>query len=296
MLRQCGIDDLAERLERDGNHRVLRRLSITEGLTGAGGENTATSIGLAIDVETTGMDVAADVIIELAIRRFRFDELGRIVKIDRAWSWRENPGRALDDEIVRLTGLTDADLLGQEIDDDAAVRLLRSADIVIAHHAAFDRKFVERRLPDAAGQAWCCSCREIDWAAAGFDGRALGWLVAQAGWFYDGHRAESDVDAVLALLRHELTEGRTVLADLMDSANCPSVRVEAVGADFHVKDALRLRGYRWNSEDRVWWKEVQAQRLMDEEFWLARNVYAPECRPRALGPRLTELTARERYT
>lgn len=295
MLRQCGIDDLVERLERGGNHRVLRRLRIAEGPTGIGSESGATSVGLAVDVETTGTDPAGDVIIELAMRRFRFDELGRVVKIDRAWSWREDPGHPLDDEIVRLTGITDSDLLGQEIDDDAAVRLLRSADLVIAHHAAFDRKFIECRLPEASGQAWCCSCSEVDWSAVGFDGRALGWLLAQAGWFYDAHRAESDVDALIALLRHELPDGRTILADLIDSARCPSVRVEAIGADFSVKDALRTRGYRWNPDARVWWKEVQAARLMDEEFWLARNVYAPECRPRSMAPRLTELTARERY-
>lgn len=30
------------------------------------------------------MDTSSDVIIELAMRRFRYDALGRIVKIDRA--------------------------------------------------------------------------------------------------------------------------------------------------------------------------------------------------------------------
>ena len=67
----------------------------------------------------------------------------------------------------------------------------------IAHHADFDRKFVERRLPDAKGLAWACSCHEIDWQAAGFRGVGLGWLLAQAGYFFNGaHRAGADVAAV----------------------------------------------------------------------------------------------------
>ena len=295
MLRQNGVDDLVERLERDGNHRVLRRLDVREGRTGVEYNGGPTSIGLVLDVETTGKDPSADLVIELAMRRFRFDKLGRILKIDRPWSWREDPGRALDDEIVKLTGISDADLVGQQIDEDAAGRLLASADYVIAHNASFDRKFVERRLPGSAGREWCCTFAEIDWGAAGFDGRSLGWLLAQAGIFFDAHRAGNDVDAVLALLRHDMPDGRTALAEMVDRAECPTVRVEAFGADFAVKDALRARGYRWNADLKVWWREVSADALMAEEFWLAREVYASEHRPRGHGPRLTEMTARERY-
>lgn len=295
MLRQNGVDELVDRLERGGNHRVLRRLDVREGRTGVEHDGGPTSVGLVLDVETTGKDVATDLIIELAMRRFRYDRLGRILKIDRLWSWREDPGRPLEAEIVRLTGITDADLVGQEIDEDAAGRLLTSADLVIAHNANFDRKFVERRLPRCAGRAWGCSCVEVDWAAAGFDGKFLGWLLAQAGFFFDGHRAGNDVDAVVALLRHDLPSGRTALAELVESTECPTVRVEAFGADFGVKDALRARGYRWNPDLKVWWREVPAEALVAEEFWLAREVYAPEHRPRAIGPKLTEMTARERY-
>lgn len=293
-----GIDyaeQLITQLEHRGRHKVLRRLDIATGLTGLEGDINDTSVGLAIDCETTGLDPDKHTIIELAMRRFRYDRQGRILKIDRPWSWYQDPGEALSADIVRLTGITDQDLVGQQINDDDAVTLLRSADLVVAHSAAFDRKFVERRLPHAAGLAWACSCTEIDWAGAGFDGRALGWLVAQSGYFFTGHRAGADVDAVIALLRHLMPDGRTVLAELVANSVLPSTRIEAVGADFEVKDELRTRGYRWNATEKVWWRDVSAKDLTAEQFWLASNVYGPDRNARAMGPRMTEITARERY-
>jgi DNA polymerase-3 subunit epsilon len=295
MLKKNGIEDLIERIEQDGAHRVLRRLCVPSGRSTVPYYGGDTFIGVVIDVETTGFDADTDAIIELALRRFRYDGRGRILKVDSARAWREDPGRPLEPEIIRLTGITDGELAGQKIDDDEVVRLLRTAHLVIAHNAAFDRKFVDRRLPGAARLAWACSCREIDWAGAGFDGRALGWLLAQSGWFFEGHRASNDVDAVIALLWQKRADGGTYLAELVDSANCPTVRIEAFGAAFGLKDALRARGYRWDPNGRVWWRDVEAKDLIAEESWLAQNVYGPSCGAIGAGPRLTELTARERY-
>ncbi|MFN3728052.1 MAG: exonuclease domain-containing protein, partial [Allosphingosinicella sp.] len=67
----------------------------------------------AVDVETTGIDPAQDRIIELAIRQFRFDAAGVITEIGSVHRWLEDPGWSLDPEITRLTGLKDADLVGQ---------------------------------------------------------------------------------------------------------------------------------------------------------------------------------------
>lgn len=295
MLQQHDIHDLIARLERDGTHRVLRKLEILEGRTGVPYHGGDTFIGIVVDVETTGLDSTRDVVIELAMRRFRYDGRGRILKIDTALSWCEDPGRPLDPEITRITGLTDAGLAGQQIDDAEATRVLLTAHMVIAHNAAFDRKFVERRLPGATGLPWACTLREVDWGCAGFEGKSLGWLGAQVRWFHDAHRASGDVDAVIALLSHVLPDGRTVLAELLENSAAPAVRVDAVGADFGVKDELRARGYRWNTDGRVWSKEVRSAQIVEEQGWLGRNVYGPDCRARAAGPRITKVTARERY-
>ena len=275
--------------------RVLRRLDVPEGETGVGGRFD-TVIGVVVDCETTGIG-DDDVIIELALRRFRADPDGMIVKIDRPYAWCEDPGRDLPDDIKRLTGITDADLAGQVIDDEAAVRLLKSADFVCAHNARFDRGHVERRLPGAVGLAWACTCADVDWRANGFDGRSLGWLLAQIGYFHGAHRAGDDVDAVIALLQHRFPGGSTALAEMLATARAPSWRFRAVGAAFELKDQLRLRGYRWDADgdQKCWWREVPDGRRTEEEWWLAGQVYSAQARPKALGPIVERVTWHERY-
>src|SRR3546814_9030245 len=98
--------------------------------------------------------------------------------------WREDPGIELDPRITKLTGLAADYLAVQVIDEAAAVESLSSADIIVAHNAAFDRPFIDRRLPAIAGKPWACSMAELDWLELGFDGRALAQLVSQCGWFY----------------------------------------------------------------------------------------------------------------
>ncbi|MBU2340928.1 MAG: DNA polymerase III subunit epsilon [Alphaproteobacteria bacterium] len=275
--------------------RLLTKIDLQPGVTGAGNLDGHTTTALVIDVETTGLCHEQDVIIELAMRRFRYDDDGVIVEIGRCWTWREDPGFPLPEEIIRLTGLTNADLSGASIDDAVVTKIVDEADLLIAHHARFDRPMLEKRLPHLPGRPWACSCEGIDWANAGFEGRSLGYLAMQAGWYFDGHRAANDVDAVVQLLRHEGTDGIPLLHELNENALASSHLIEAVGASFGVKDALHLRGYRWNATEKVWWREVTDDDLLAEQAWLAREVYAQGKMARSMAPRITHRNALERY-
>ena len=278
----------------DEKTRVLHRLDVREGTTGRG-DDCNTRVGVVVDVETTGTIVMLGAIIELALRSFRFDRNGVVTYIEPVYSWREDPGVPLSSETAAITGLSDADVVGERIDDAEATRLLRSASLVIAHHAGFDRPYVERRLEEVRGLDWACSFRQVDWRARGFDGRTLGYLLHQAGYFHVGHRAAADVDALLQLLQHQSTDGKTVIAELVERAEKPSWIVRAEGAAFAAKDTLKERGYRWDADRRTWWIEVEDQARTPEEFWLARNVYAAGLGSRAMGPEFEQVTAAERF-
>lgn len=270
------------------DYRTLRRLVDASSLASPAPPNTPTRIGAVVDVETTGLDPAGNHIIELAVQRFRFTDAGQITEVGLARSWREDPGFPLDPVITKLTGLTDADLAGQVIDDAEAAAMLISADVIIAHNAAFDAKFVEARLPAIAGRAWACTLNEIDWSEHGFGGRQLGYLLMETGYFFDGHRAEQDVLAVIFLLAHRSHGGVPLLASLIAGAEQPTVRIDAIGAPFASKDALKARGYRWHATDRYWWTEVSEADAEAEQRWLQHNA----CEH---GARLTQVTWRERH-
>ncbi|MGK2911527.1 MAG: 3'-5' exonuclease [Sphingobium sp.] len=279
-----------------GTTRVLHPLHLNEGPTGEGIGRGA-YIGVAIDAETTGLDWRTGKVIEFALRRFRYNEDGIITDIDRAYEWREDPGEPLTAEVSALTGLTDFDLIGHEIDTDSAVRLLHSASFVAAHNSAFDRPWVEKRLEEARDLPWVCSMSQVDWRGRGFDGRVLGYLLLQNGFYHCGHRASADVDAMIQMLRHRDDDGRTALSEMIATGSKPGWIIRAKGAHFDTKDALRARGYRWDAADdrKVWWREVADDQLAPEQFWLAANVYAAKARPTAICSDLERVTPRTRF-
>lgn len=278
-----------EVLRSNEDYRVLRKLNPVARFH-SHRPNSSSRVGVAVDVETTGLDSDSDKIIELAVQRFRFDELGRIVELGQPRVWREDPKCDLDPRITKLTGLTSEMLKGQAIDEEMAIEILSSADLIVAHNAAFDRPFVDKRLPALAGKAWACSMAEPDWLDLGFDGRSLAHLVSQCGWFYEGHRAENDILALIYLLAHDLPDGRTVLADLINNSQRSSYRVDAVDAPFEVKGRLKARGYRWNAVSRLWSKEVSEAERGCEEAWLMAEVYI-----RHGAPMIMAVSATDRY-
>lgn len=270
---------LAQQLERMPGYRVLRELPAVDTVESLGQQSFGQRVAAVVDTETTGLDPAVDRLVEIAIERFSYDAQGHIIAIERPNSWLEDPGQPMPDRLVRLTGLTDEDLSGRKFDDAAIVSMLEGADLIIAHNAAFDRPFLDRRFHTLSKRAWACSLAQLDWSALGFDGRALGHLLLQNGWYFRGHRADKDVHALVTLLGVTLGNGRTILSHLLERCEQASFRIEAVGAPFEAKDALKGRGYRWDSRQRHWWREVDDSALDPETAWLGHAVYRFGGRP-----------------
>lgn len=285
-----GAEALAQRLEALGGYRVLRALNPSAGVETLRELTPGNRIGVVVDSETTGLDASTDRMVEVAAQRFAFDPGGRVTSIERVRSWLEDPKRPMPERLSKLTGLSDADLAGKEFDDASIVNILKSADVIIAHNAAFDRPFFDRRFPELRGSRWGCSLSQLDWLALGYDGRSLGHLLFQSGHYFDGHRAANDVCALTALIARPLPDGRTILSHLLDACATDTFRFEAVGAPFEAKDLLKQRGYRWDGTGRFWWREVTATEQAQELEWLERNVYMGRG-----GPRTRQITARERF-
>ncbi len=285
------LEALAVRLEASPDFRVLRAVTPPERLDAL---PDGARVGVYLDLETTGLDHRADRVIELGLVRFAYDlDNGTVLGMLDDYSALEDPGRPLPPEITRLTGIDDAMLAGQRIDDGRVQALLEGASVVIAHNARFDRPFAEARLPAFADVHWACSLRDVAWRDEGFESSGLQALVMASGGFFDGHRAVEDCYAGVYLLARPLPRsGERALAALRRNALRRDVRVWAVGSPFDTKDLLKARGYRWNPDARVWWCDVPEDALDEEQAWLRDQVYAGRL------PRLPQLSydARSRYS
>ena len=95
-----------------------------------------------VDVETTGLDATKDRVIEIAIIHMRAGQT-----IER-WSTLVDPGIALPDEVVAITGITSEMLKGQprfrDVADAVLDRLI--GRVFVAYNHAFDQAFVRTEL------------------------------------------------------------------------------------------------------------------------------------------------------
>ena len=295
--RPPDADELANQraaLEASGDYRVLERLKRVERYhpaPRAGAEPLL--LGLYLDVETTGFSWERDRVIELAFVAFEFDKSGRIYRLLEVVDEYEDPGRPIPPEITRLTGISDEMVSGKRLDEEKIRHWLGQAQLVIAHNAAFDRPFAERRLSDFEAKAWACSMRDVDWSGEGLESSKLEYLAYKRGFFYDTHRASNDCLAGVHLLSMNLPgSGQGTLAALLQSARRPTARIWAVASPFESKDLLRERGYRWNAEIKAWFGDVGAEQRDAELAWLGEKVY-----PRGRKPLpCLNITARERYS
>ena len=244
-----------------------------------------------IDTETTGTDPARDQIIDLGYVILIVDALGYIVDLISARDALCDPGMPIPSRVGLLTGLTDADVAGKAIDLDLVEQDFRQVDVFIAHHAAFDLSFVRHLLPCTATSAWACSLADFDWLVdAQLDGRALGHLLSQIGFYNSQHRALADVISLIHLLAYPLPTGQPVLGALLANAARQTFRVEATRAHFDARSILKARGYRWDAPNKVWCIEVLEQNLDAEILWIGRHVT-----PFGPAPKVSQITWYQRH-
>jgi len=290
-----GADDpqrMAQALAQHPDFRVLRRLVPTERFAPA---QSAVQQVLVLDTETTGLDSRKDRIIELAMLRVAVEVgSGRPCGEVQVYDGLQDPGMPISSEIEAITGISNEMVKGQQLDEARIAALLEGVDLVIAHNAAFDRPFVEARLPQFAPLAWSCSFADIDWKQEGRGSSKLEYLAQELGWFYDAHRAEVDCHALLTVLAAELPQsGGNGLARMLAAADQSRFQLQATGAPFESKDGLKARGYRWNAEQKVWHTRLDDEAALQAECaWLKAEVYGG----RPARVQLEKLDARVRYS
>ncbi|GAP23385.1 DNA polymerase III subunit epsilon and related 3'-5' exonuclease [Gluconobacter frateurii NBRC 101659] len=270
------LEALADRLEASEDYRVLRRLRPS--VLGHKPESRGLRTGLFVDLETTGLDPRQDEIIEIGMVPFIYRIDGLLIGTLPAFSRLREPSIPVPAFVQDLTGLTPERLAGQTVSPDEVAAFAPDASLVIAHNATFDRPFLERFCPAFVNKPWACSMEDVPWDQAGFEGRKLGHLGLQAGFFFDGHRAVDDCQAAIALLGHTgFPENRSALSLLLERARAVWTRLWAEYAPFELKDTLKVRGYRWNDgsdgRPKAWFIDRPPEEVEEEVRFLRSDIY-----------------------
>lgn len=235
-------------------------------------------IGIFLDVETTGLDSLKDKIIELGIVCFEYSADGRIFRILNEISWYQDPGMPIPSEITELTGISDDMVKGQTINQNELEKHIKSASLIIAHNAEFDRSFFETRFPNLPKRAWCCLMKDINWRSEGIESTKLEYIAYKFGFFYEGHRAAIDCLAGIHVLSHILPKsGQLVFSTLLTKHNKISFKIAAVGAPYDKKDILKKRGYRWiqwkSNAPHAWCIDVDRENIESELNFLWSEIF-----------------------
>lgn len=160
-----------------------------------------------VDTETTGLSPKSDRILEIAILLLEVEpEEGRILRELERYEGLQDPGVPIPYGAFAVHGISDEMVKGQRINEATVARLLKTADLVVAHNSGFDKGFVAQVLPEVEALPWACSCRGVPWKAC-FDVHSSGLqALAHALELPRGraHRAMGDVETTAALLAVEL--------------------------------------------------------------------------------------------
>lgn len=233
---------------------------------------------IVLDTETTGVE-DDDEIIELAMLDLYFEKktrkfLSAGLLTDELREPVKSAKKQLSPVIVKLTGLTEEDLKGKNIDAASVLERLKSADIVVAHNVKFDRKMLDRFLnsDEINDVLFGCSLNCIDWTGEGeFLSAKQELLLLFHGVLFRGHRANTDIMGLAWLLVKF-----DYIGMIIDNLKIKHCYVEATKADFSAKGHLRKFGFEWGGDDnKVWHNTLPLDDFKSNKKEWTDTVYGP---------------------
>jgi len=220
---------------------------------------------LGLDFETTGLEASKDRVIEIGAVVWDTDKkkpmalMSELVKVEEK----------LSPEIIRITGIDDEMLEVYGINGETAFSKLKelvdTCDYIVAHNAKFDRSFFEQEIKnygvdiDPKKLKWVDTYMDVPYPES-IQTRKLSYLAAEHGILNtNAHRALFDVIVMLNILKNYSID------EVVKRAESPSVNVIAK-VSFSEKDKAKNLGFRWNKDDKTWFKEFKELDLKTKQF------------------------------
>lgn len=209
---------------------------------------------LIIDTETTGLDPNVDACIEVAAILYDLEQAAPVASFASLIRCDRNPVY----EINRIT------LRMLERSPEAGEvwphvwRLSQSADVILAHHAEFDRGFVSPQVRDA--KPWICTKFHVDWPHGKPGDHLVHLALAHGVGILEAHRALTDCDTISRLLtRVHHDEASEVnpfpLGGMLARAMRPRAKMVAI-VSYADRDKAKANGFAWDAEKKAWWRDM----------------------------------------
>ena len=199
-----------------------------------------------IDTETSGLDEKVDPTIEVAVALYDIEHAATIASF--AALIRETRNNA--EEINRIP----IDLLVHGFNPvdvwDQVQEFAMQSDVIVAHRAEFDRRFVPSEIRDM--RPWACSKFDMDFPRGRPErGEHLVHLaLAHDVPVYSAHRAWADVDTLVRTFQAAQRMGWNV-RDMVARSMRPKGFFKALVA-YEEKDIAKNAGFRWEPENKQW--------------------------------------------
>lgn len=245
-----------------------------------------------VDVETNGLDYKISSIIELGILVVLLDSVtGELVDVVTEYNHLNDPKTPLDKKIIQVTGLTDEDLAGHEINWDQVNAILEDVDCITSFNAKFDRSFIDVKSKVSSEKKWVCSFDQIPWLDQGFPERSQKNLGFYHGFFYDAHRAINDVFALTHLLTHNDLNNEIYFKTLMNEVEKTVYLILAKKTSFDKKTYFNLKNYQWNNDMKIWYKYYDTEQEAVTELDEIKPVYEDS----VFNAEVFVITAKDRF-
>ena len=92
---------------------------------------------------------------------FTYSLDGRIFEVREPFQGLRQPSTQIQPEITQLTGITDEMVAGKSIDPAEVSAFASGAAVIVAHNAAFDRRFAEQFCDVFTTKPWACSLSQV---------------------------------------------------------------------------------------------------------------------------------------
>ena len=214
---------------------------------------------LILDTETTGLDPKNDSIIEVAAilvdlnhKKIECQRSGLIYALT-------------NEDSEKITGISQLMLDGVKnaFDDPFnSIKIMAEQSIcIVAHNAEFDKGFVEAKgiilsNKNKSSLEWICSYRDISYDIQ-TENKKLSTLAEAYSVDSGGaHRALSDV-TMLAHILFKVPNIEEQVFSAIENKKKPEVKIISL-APLDQKEEVKKAGFRWNPNDKTWWKNIRA--------------------------------------